>query len=355
MTWRSDSAQLVSGKWVSSAYAGHGITGAAMRAATATGTSGPGILYPCWDAGDDAKEFRFRLDTPPSSGAFALYEDGSFEYPGAADGNYTASGHLFVDGTDLGAVVASLALGVGAAANITSALTMGAFTSAASIAAVVSMNASITMGAFTGAASISTAVSLAMSGVIDPFTTAAQIAITGEAIVGVHAYATAELFIAKYGFDETVQLLNDEERLLTKQLLQDALAGSWTGSPSTEERAAATRALARLRRDLATTSTYMDGYLRSVVTLPLPAGDANATTLETCCLALTRFELADDPDNSTEKMATVADTWRKWLKDIAAGKVQLVKADGTQPTPTRGVRGGQAATRYNWDRFGGGF
>lgn len=261
-------------------------------------------------------------------------------------------GLIYSTGRSGGTLVFSLGAGL-AAANITSTQTMAAFTGSATIATVASISSNITMGAFTGAASISTAVRLAMSATMDPFTSSAQIAITGDAIVGQNAYATAELYCAKYGYDEATQLLSDEERLLTKTLLKDALAGTWTGTPTTEDKAAAKDALARLRRELATSSSYMDGYLRAVVTLPLPAGDANATTLETCCLALARCGLADDADNSTEQIEAVAETWRKWLKDVSKGIVQLVKADGTLPTPARGMRSGQAASRYNWDRFGG--
>jgi hypothetical protein len=66
MSWRSDSAQLLVAGWVSSAYAGHGITGAAMRAATATGGSGPGLLYNDWDsAADDGKAFRALITGGP--------------------------------------------------------------------------------------------------------------------------------------------------------------------------------------------------------------------------------------------------------------------------------------------------
>lgn len=314
------------------------------------------------DGGDTTTEFVAVVTALPGSGTVTFDDTGAFTHTGAADGTYNTTFNLFTwaQGGPLTAHSPAESIqttfGTGLApASITSALTMGAFTSSAVIAGVASLSASQAMGAFTSIAAITTAASLAMDTPMGAFISAAEIAITGEITVGVNAYATAELFIAKYGLDETVQLLQDEERLLTKQLLKDVLAGTWTGTPSDEEKKAARDALARLRRELATSSTYMDGYLRSVITLPLPPGDANASTLETCCLALTRFDLADDPDNSTDKMAEVADTWRKWLKDIANRKVQLVKADSTQPTPTKGVRSGQGATRFNWDRFGGGF
>lgn len=166
-------------------------------------------------------------------------------------------------------------------------------------------------------------------------------------------YATPAQFIAKFGLEETTQLLQDEERLLTTQLLKDAIAVTWTGSPSAEDQAAATEALARLTDQLATSSTFMDGYLRAVVTLPLAVGDSNNATLKDCCLALARCGLADDCDNSTERMEAACSTWRAWLKDIAARRVQLVNDSGTATVTTSGVRSGQAATGYDWGRFGG--
>lgn len=166
-------------------------------------------------------------------------------------------------------------------------------------------------------------------------------------------YATPNAFILRYGQDETVQLLADEQQLLTAQLLRDAIAGSWTGTPSADEQAAALAALERLNRQLTVASNFMDGYLRSVVTLPLAADDANAGTLEDCCLALTRCGLADDSDNATERMDKCCDGWRAWLKDVAARRVQLVSSDGSAPPSSGGVRSGQAVSRFDWRCFGG--
>lgn len=170
-------------------------------------------------------------------------------------------------------------------------------------------------------------------------------------------YATPTAYLQRFGLDEAVQLLADEEQLLTAQLLQDAIAvadgGAWTGTPSDAEKAAANAALARLTRQLAVSSNFMDGYLRAAVTLPLAPEDANAGTLEDCCLALTRAEVADDPDNATERMDAAAATWRTWLKDVARHVVALVGTDGSAPPPAGGARTGQATSAYNWGAFGG--
>ncbi|KLN54725.1 phage protein Gp36 family protein [Variovorax paradoxus] len=165
-------------------------------------------------------------------------------------------------------------------------------------------------------------------------------------------YATPARFIESYGLEETVQLLADEEKLLTAQLLKDALAGSWTGDPTQEERDAATAAVERFMRKLETQSNVMDGYLRPAVVLPLSAEDANAGTLEECCLALTRCALSDDADNSTEQMAGCCKDWRSWLRDIANGKVKLAGAGGQAVPQSGGTRTGQSKTMYQWPGHG---
>ena len=167
-------------------------------------------------------------------------------------------------------------------------------------------------------------------------------------------YATPTQFIAKFGLAETAQMLADEQQLLTPLLLTDAIAGTWTGTPSADEQAAATAALARITRQLDVSSNYMDGYLRSAFTLPIAPDTANAGVLEDCVLALTRCGLADDTDNATERIDEACKTWRSWLKDVQAGRAQLVGTDGEAPAVAGGVRTGQATTAYNWAAFPGG-
>lgn len=173
------------------------------------------------------------------------------------------------------------------------------------------------------------------------------------------SYATPAAYFSAFGLTEAVQLLGDEEQLLTAQLLQDAVAvlgtppGAWTGSPTPEEQAAGLAAAQRLLDKLAAQSNFMDGYLRSQVELPLPPESANAGSLQECCLALTRCAIADDAENATERMDKAADVWRKWLADVAAGRVTLV-TPGTGATPVRsgGARTGQATSAYDWSSFG---
>jgi phage gp36-like protein len=166
-------------------------------------------------------------------------------------------------------------------------------------------------------------------------------------------YATPQQVIADYGLKEITQLLADEQGLLTEQLLLDALGlaagGLWSGEPSEAETAAALEAAARLDRKLDTASNFMDGFLRTAVTLPLAAGDANAGTLNECCMALTRCGLSDDPDNATERMDALAATWRTWLKDVSRGVVQLVNPAGQPVVGKSRIRSGQAASAFDWN------
>jgi phage gp36-like protein len=76
----------------------------------------------------------------------------------------------------------------------------------------------------------------------------------------------------------------------------------------------------------------MDGYLRSAVALPLREADIAKTPLKTCCLELTRCQLADDPDNATELQEKRCKRWDVWLRDVANGTVRLL------PSPVSAVR-----------------
>lgn len=88
-----------------------GIAGATIRANTATGTNGPGILYNDWDSSaDDAKEFRALIISGAPTGTL-FYEDGSFTIPaGTADGTYPILYRLFVDGADMGTATATVTI-----------------------------------------------------------------------------------------------------------------------------------------------------------------------------------------------------------------------------------------------------
>ena len=113
------------------------------------------------------------------------------------------------------------------------------------------------------------------------------------------AYATPADFVQAFGLDETCMLLMDEERLLTTDALASALEALAQGGAAAD--AVAARALERLQVRLHNTSSMMDGYLGSAVSLPIGgAGAALMGVLKECCLALARCALSDDPDNATE-------------------------------------------------------
>lgn len=101
---------------------GLGVLGSVIRANTATGDHGAGLLYNDWDSGDDAKEFRALIVTQPSSGTLFVNENGSYTLAGAADGTHTLTYRLFVDGADLGAATSTFQIGSGAAGAITGQL-----------------------------------------------------------------------------------------------------------------------------------------------------------------------------------------------------------------------------------------
>ncbi|UDF33516.1 UNVERIFIED_ORG: hypothetical protein LHJ69_12870 [Shinella sp. XGS7] len=86
--------------------------GSVIRANTAAGQNGAGILYNDVDgAGDDAKEFRALILGGAPAGA-VFFEDGSFDIPaGTANGVYPVSYRLYVDGEDLGTTTATITLG----------------------------------------------------------------------------------------------------------------------------------------------------------------------------------------------------------------------------------------------------
>ena len=169
-------------------------------------------------------------------------------------------------------------------------------------------------------------------------------------------YATPAQFHAKFGLTETTQLLADEANTLTELLLTDAIAvaagGAWTGAPAQADKDTANACLARLTDQLATSASFMDGYLSGAVALPLSAGDAMAGVLRDCCLALARFGLADDADNATERMAEADARWRTWLKDVQAGRAQLVSGAGAAVAGSGRIKTGQASSAYNWAGFG---
>lgn len=163
MSWVSDSTPLVAGAWLSSAYVGHGITGADMRATTGTGTHGPGYLYNDWDSSaDDAKEFRGLLLSVPAAGTFAAWEDGSFTLSGAPDGVYTFDYRLFVDGADLGVATVTITIGA-AGASVSHSATLAAVSSSMAAQVQLQVSASQLLDAVTGTMAVQIELGVSMA------------------------------------------------------------------------------------------------------------------------------------------------------------------------------------------------
>lgn len=129
MTWLCDSAELIAGAWLSSAYAGHGILGDQVPS---TGTDGAPPLYQALSLpADAAKEVRGLVTRWPTNGLLDIGEDGAFTYTGGSD---YFDWRLYVDGpasnTDIGygAGISRVTLDVGAGgtASFTGAVTLDA-------------------------------------------------------------------------------------------------------------------------------------------------------------------------------------------------------------------------------------
>ena len=111
MSCRVSTAPLIAGACVVG-NSGLGVLGSVIRATTATGEFGAGYLYNDVVGGvDDAKEVRGLIVTPPASGSFFAYEDGSFSLTGVADGSHLFVYRLFADGVDLGTATATVNIG----------------------------------------------------------------------------------------------------------------------------------------------------------------------------------------------------------------------------------------------------
>lgn len=109
MSWLSDSTELVSGGWLSSAYEGHGVRGDQVPS---TGVHGAAPLYQhVVLPGDAAAEFRWVPSTTPGAGTFVLNEDSSCTLTGAPDGVYALNGQWFKDGVLGGTSTNSITIG----------------------------------------------------------------------------------------------------------------------------------------------------------------------------------------------------------------------------------------------------
>lgn len=337
ITHRSDAALLPG--YHHSGDRGQGVLGASCLG---TGPHGPSLPFNSLLPADlDDEVMATVLTVPPGLTFFDVDETGAVEAEGP-EGVHLGQFRLWVAGVDRGTGEIRVVIGsppVGSSGELSGSATVGPVAMAGSAVGVAP-----TAGLLSGDALVGP---VTMQGSLSGYLSSPE-PLSGP------AYASAQAYIERFGLAEATGMLADEERLLTPQLLQDAVAGTFSGTPTAAQVAAGRAAAARLRRQLATVSNFMDGYLRSAVVLPMAAGDANAGTLEECCLHLTRFGLADDTDNATERMDTTAKMWRDWLRDVSQGKVQLVGVSG-QAAPSQGrTRTGKTRSRWDWTGYGGG-
>lgn len=116
----------------------------------ATGDAGPSFLYNDLSLpADNGKEICGRVTSWPAAGTLTTYENGSFEFSGAADGTYSFQYTLLVDGVSQGTGTVSLQVGSPVASfAVTTADAVAAFSAAAKPVAVFSL--STADAAFTG-------------------------------------------------------------------------------------------------------------------------------------------------------------------------------------------------------------
>lgn len=96
MSWLSDTTELVTGGWLSSAYPGLGATGAAIKAANPSGEHGAGVAMN--DGLLDASEYLFEVGTQPAGGTVVFSELGHATITVPADGSYVWTYRLREDG-----------------------------------------------------------------------------------------------------------------------------------------------------------------------------------------------------------------------------------------------------------------
>jgi uncharacterized phiE125 gp8 family phage protein len=134
-----------------------GVLGSVIRSATGSGDQGAGVLYNDWDSGaDDSKRFRALIITPPSAGAFFMYEDGSFTLVGAPDGSYSVVYQLYVDGVATGSQVTD-PVTVGSATSVVSSDLVCAYSLRAAVAADLTASYAL-RGALTADCAVSYAI-----------------------------------------------------------------------------------------------------------------------------------------------------------------------------------------------------
>lgn len=166
-------------------------------------------------------------------------------------------------------------------------------------------------------------------------------------------YCSALDYLVQFGLGEATMLLKDEEI----ELEQTALMAVVKNDPlllkhlEADQIDAATKASYRLNAALEQAHNLVDGYLRSVVALPLSVEQIKNTPLRTCTASLARCFLMDDSDNSTELAEGNCDKWRSWLRDVASKRVVVFPVDTVLENTNNTVRHGCSSTGRDWSNY----
>lgn len=159
MSWLCDSTELISGSWLTSAYAGHGILAEDIPA---TGEHGASVLYDQVTLpADNGKEIRAEiLTTPTGLTTWLQDEDGTVDAT-APDGVYTYPIQVYVDGVALGSTkTVTLTFGAaGASSSLAATGLPGTLSATSSVAGISSGLIAICPDGVLGASSSSAVLS----------------------------------------------------------------------------------------------------------------------------------------------------------------------------------------------------
>ena len=103
-----------------------GILAATIASQTASGTNGAGLLYDeSINPANTGKQLRIAITSAPGSGTLFVYENGAFDFEGAANGTYSIGYNWYADdvlgGADTATVVVGASDGSAAGATLTGA------------------------------------------------------------------------------------------------------------------------------------------------------------------------------------------------------------------------------------------
>lgn len=197
MTWRSDSASLVPGAWVSSAYHGFGVRGDQIPQ---DGDNAPSAL-----ANDvtlpaqAADEFRLIVLTRPAQGTLVVDENGAYQFSGAPDGVYTWTYRGFRNNVTYGDFTVTMRVGgVNLDGEAADQVTASGALTAAILLAGAALSAASANGALGAQVPLSGA---AMAQALASGVLTTQIPLAGTALVAAGATGTLTVQIAGLGGD----------------------------------------------------------------------------------------------------------------------------------------------------------